>query len=377
MGKYFEQEYSERIMKSEVCAKGYFDFEKLSYSRQQFLDCRIEEEKEEIIFYYNIQGKNSFLKLREEKKADRLKALLEIKKLGEIFHDYHFELIPENLYYDRNYRIFVKSRDLFDRGISGEHEQFLIQYKALIGHVMQKKYSYDDYLKGGSDLYQKNSLLKTVADAESLEELCGLLEEEYRRLHDIATNKKVEVNKSWYRLSSWCMAAAIVLLAAAGVFLLYLSMVLLPRKNAMMDASASYLDGNYVKVIDDLQDVDMKYLDKHQKYILAVSYVRSESLTPEQKENILQTITVDGEEKIKDYWIYLGRLNTLEAENVAMQRSDDELLLYAYMTEKAILEKNTEISGEEKASRLSELEKKIEELAEQYEEQTDENKAGE
>ena len=37
------------------------------------------------------------------------------------------------------------------------------------------------------------------------------------------------------------------------------------------------------------------------------------------------------------------------------------------MTEKAILEKNTEISGEEKASRLQVLEKKIEDLAKQYE----------
>lgn len=59
-----------------------------------------------------------------------------------------------------------------------------------------------------------------------------------------------------------------------------------------------------------------------------------------------------------------------------MQKSDDELLLYAYMTEKAILEKNTEISGEEKAARLSELEKKIEELSKQYETE-DETKSGE
>lgn len=65
----------------------------------------------------------------------------------------------------------------------------------------------------------------------------------------------------------------------------------------MLNAAASYLSGNYVKVIDDLRDIDIKYLDQHQKYILAVSYVRSESLTSEQKENILLTITVDGEEK--------------------------------------------------------------------------------
>ncbi len=147
----------------------------------------------------------------------------------------------------------------------------------------------------------------------------------------------------------------------------YGKVIFMPREEAFIKAQNSYLDENYVKVIDDLSMVDMKYLDKYQKYILASAYIKSESLTPEQKENVLQTISINSEEKIKDYWIYLGRLNTVEAENIAMQCSDDELLLYAFMTEKAILEKNTEISGEEKASRLQVLEKKIEDLAKQYE----------
>lgn len=336
-----------------------------------------EQEYREPLFCHDVEGKQSVMKLREEKKTDRLKVLLEIRKLEGIFGEYCFELDPDNLYYDRNYRVFIKDEDWVKKGMPEEGEEFLVQYKALIGYAWQKKYSFEDYLKGGSDLYQKNAFLKVVAEAVSVEELYCLLEEEYRRLYDIAVNHRVEVNKAWYRLSSWCIAAVMILLTVAGGILIYLSFVLIPRKNSMMNAAEGYLDGNYVKVIDDLRDIDMKYLDQHQKYILAVSYVRSESLTPEQKENILLTITVDGEEKLKDYWIYLGRLNTLEAENVAMQRSDDELLLYAYMTEKAILEKNTEISGEEKAARLSELEKKIEELAKQYETEEDETKSGE
>ncbi len=371
MGKYFEQEYSETVMRSGLCAKEEQDFEKLKCSQIQFLDCRIEEEKEAVAFFYDMQEKVPLNGMREEKKADRIKALLEVGKLYRLFREYRFELSPENLYYDRNYRVFVKSRDIFERGVFGEEAEFLTRYKALTGHVMQNKYSYEDYLQGGSDLYRKNSFLKTIKETETLDEFEQQLEKEYLRLHDIAVNKKVEVNKSWYRMSSLCMTAAIVLIVAAGSGLAYLMGVVMPRKNAMLSAASAYLEGSYVRVIDDLKQIDMKYMDKYQKYILAVSYVRGESLTQEQKDNILQTITIDGEEKIKDYWIYLGRLNTLEAQNVAMQRSDDELLLYAYMTEKAILEKNTEITGEEKASRLSELEKKIEELAKQYETEED------
>lgn len=372
MGKYFEQEYSETVTRSGMCAKEEPDFEKLKCRQIQFLDCMIEEEKETITFFYDVKEKVPLSGLREEKKSDRIKALLEVGKLCQLFGEYHFELNPENLYYDRNYRVFVKSRDLYEKGIMGDDAEFLAQYKALTGHVMQKKYSFEDYLLGGSDLYRKNSFLKTIKGTETIDEFDQQLEKEYQRLYDITVNKKVEVNKSWYRMSSLCMTVAVILIVAACSGLAYLTGVVLPRKSAMLSAASAYLEGSYVRVIDSLQQIDMKYMDKYQKYILAASYVRGESLTQEQKDNILQTITIDGEEKIKDYWIYLGRLDTLEAQNVAMQRSDDELLLYAYMTEKAILEKNTEITGEEKASRLSELEKKIEELAKQYETEEDE-----
>ena len=93
-----------------------------------------------------------------------------------------------------------------------------------------------------------------------------------------------------------------------------------------------------------------------------------------QKENILQKLPINGEEKLMEYWIYIGRLLPLEAENIALQRSDDELLLYAYMLEKDLTETDTQMTGEEKAAKLEELNGKIEKLAEKYvEEETEES----
>ena len=371
MGDFFEQELCETLKKSNMCANSADDFEKIKKSQLQFLNCQLVEDKETVNFYYDIQNKIPYLELREEKKINRLRSLLEIAEFLILFKEYRFSLGPENLFYDRNYRGFIKSRDLYEKGLAGDEENFLEQYKALIGYVMQKKYSFEDYYLGGKDLYRKNAFLKKLVERNSLKEIKDLLIAEYEQAKDITLHKRVEVNKSWYRLNKWCLVAAILLIASAGIYITYAMLVLIPRKNALLNASNSFLDGKYIKVIEDLKNVDMKYLDKYQKYILAVSYVRSESLTPEQKENVLETIHIDGEEKIKDYWIYLGRLNTAEAENLAMQRSDDELLLYAYITEKAILEKNMKISGEEKIERLADLEKKIEELAKQYEETDD------
>lgn len=367
MGTFFTEELEEVLKKSEIYIKTENDFEELRKPGEQFLDCCMEEEKETVIFRYDIEGKKPFSMLREEKKIDRLRALLEVAKLAEEYEYYRFTISPENLYYDRNFRIYVKRREAYEPGVSGELEDLAEQYRALTAHVLQKKYDFNDYYLGGSDLYKKNSNLKELVVIGDCESMGEWLEAAYETEREAVFSKRVEVNKAWYQMNVWYMAVTIAIIVAAGIYIVYAAGELLPRKNAMLEAQNSFLDGKYVQVIDDLEDIDMKYMDRYLKYILAVSYVKGESLTPEQKENVLETITVDGEEKLKDYWIYLGRLNTTEAENIAMQRSDDELLLYAYMTEKAILEKNSEISGEEKAEQLDALTKKIEELAKQYE----------
>lgn len=306
------------------------------------------------------------VELREEKRIDRIRTLIEILSLEEDFAKYWFNLNPENLMYDRNFRVVVVEKELYQNGERDEDE-FLTQYKAVIGYAMQKKYTYEDYYEGGRDLYHKNSFLHKIGEAVNIGEIEEYLVAEYNREEELSRNVFTEVNRKYYQVQKVSLIIVLCLFLLAMALIGYGKVIFMPREEAFIKAQNSYLDENYVKVIDDLSMVDMKYLDKYQKYILASAYIKSESLTPEQKENVLQTISINSEEKIKDYWIYLGRLNTVEAENIAMQCSDDELLLYAFMTEKAILEKNTEISGEEKASRLQVLEKKIEDLAKQYE----------
>lgn len=357
----------ESLRKSDINIGTGTEYEQLEQPGTAFLACKISEENETIYFRYDIEGKKSFLQLREEKKIDQYRALLEVAKLVTDFQQYSFMISPQNLYYDRNFRVYIKQREFYEAGIHGNLEEMTAQYQALVAHVLQSRYVFEDYYMGGNDLYKKNKRLKELSQKEEPEDIYAWLENLYEVEHDAVFEKRVEVNKSWYRMNVWYIVITLLIIAAALIYIVYTTAVILPRKNALLQAQNSYLDGDFVHVIDDLENISMEQMDRHVKYILAVSYIKGESLTPEQKENVLETITVDGEEKLKDYWIHLGRLNTVEAENIAMQRSDDELLLYAYMREKSILEKNTEISGEEKAKQLEELEKKIKELAKQYE----------
>ncbi len=365
-----EKELIETVSKSDLCAKTKKEYEKLTDTNAFFIDCKIEEEKENLNINYNIEDKKCFTEIRKDKRINQIRALLELFKIRDIFYEYNFKLVPENLYYDRNYRVFIKTRDIYETGSEGNTEELINQLKALIGYTLQKKYSFDDYYIGGNDLYKKDAFLKKINETSDIQELYECLETEFNSIEEITYSKKIEVSKSGYYLYKRCLTGATIVILMLAVYCGYLLFTIVPRKNAIVRAMDCYLTGEYINVIDSLKDVDMKYLDKYQKYILAVSYVKSESLTSEQKENILNKLAIDGEESIKEYWIYLGRLDTLEAENIAMQQSDDELLLYAYMTEKAILEKNTRISGESKMEQLKLLEQKISDISLQYE-QTD------
>lgn len=157
------------------------------------------------------------------------------------------------------------------------------------------------------------------------------------------------------------------------VFAGYYQWKIYPYNQAVQTAMCSYIDKNYVAMIDSMKNIEPEQMNKYHKFILAQAYVNSENLSAEQKENILGSLIVNQNEKIFEYWIYIGRLNAVEAENIAMQLSDDELLLYAYLLDRDITQKDTTMDGEEKKKKISELDSKIEEYTEQLiEEATEE-----
>ncbi len=93
-------------------------------------------------------------------------------------------------------------------------------------------------------------------------------------------------------------------------------------------------------------------MERAQKYILATAYIQGESVdsfSTKDKEVILSKINYQSNEGIFDYWIHLGRMEVKEAENLALQMSDDQLLLYAYLQELSRIEEDQEMSGEEKS----------------------------
>lgn len=297
-----------------------------------------------------------------------LAILLSVGELKKEASELKFSLAPENLYYNVTGQAFVKQRDIYKEGTKLREKEFVDSYRALIGYAMQKQYSFEDYLKGGMQLLQKNKMLAPLGEMTTVEEIIDYLDKQRNDLVEKNAKTKKTVEKSKFSGMKITMNISLVLLVLSVICMGYTFLKVLPYQKAVMEADNAYIENNFVEIIESLEKVKVGDMDKHQKFILANAYIRGENLSQEQKNNLLANMTVRENEKKLDYWIYLGRMETEDAENIAMQQSDDQLLLYAYLKEKNKVEMDPELSGAEKTAALSALEEKIQPLKEKYSE---------
>lgn len=118
--------------------------------------------------------------------------------------------------------------------------------------------------------------------------------------------------------------------------------------------------------IDCLKRIKTEQMDTYTKYILAVSYAKTEAMEKEELNNVLDKLSIYSNEVELEYWIAIGRSAYDRAENMAQALSDDKLLIYAYMKELNYLEGNVTMDGEEKQNRMAQLSNSITEIGKKY-----------
>jgi type VII secretion protein EssB len=366
-----ELKVTEIMKKSAFVAKNQYEYKKLTFPEKNLLNVTLEEEKEDLIFTYEMADKKPLLNIRNEDVLTVLAVLMNIEKLKETLEKYCFSMSPDNLYYDINRQVYVKVRDIYSDGRGFEEQEFIDNYKALAGYALQKKYSYEDYKKGGKKLLSKNQLQNKIREAENVQVIREVLNEEYIRVEKERKDNQLLLNKGTYQSMRVAITILGILCTIAIIYTGYRLIKVDPYTNAVINATNDYIEQDYVSCIDAMRDVKVTSMEVHQKYILANAYIRSENLAQEQKNNILEHISLSETPVRLEYWIYLGRGDTDKAIDIAMQQSDDELLLYSYMKKKAAIESDATLSGEEKTQQLKDISSVMEPLMEQY--NTEEN----
>lgn len=359
-----EHRIKETIIRyADIRAEKEEDYCRLTEESVYLVPAEYEETKEGLKFLFQIDELIPFTELAKEENLRKYSVLLKTMELKKLDKELAFSMSPDNLYYSLTGEVRILVRDIADKEDSREG-QFLKKYKALLGAVLQSKYSYDDFMEGGESLLKKKRITVEIYEAQTEEQLQEILKERIEKEHESLLHEKQIVYKKTQRMLKTALIMLSVLTVAGAVFAGIYFGSIRPYDSAVKSAMNAYVENNYIAVIDAMKKIGLEQMDYHQKYILADAYINSENLSTEQKENILSNMTVNQNEKIFDYWIYIGRQNAVEAENIAMQLSDDELLIYAYLLDKKIVQTDTRMDGEEKKSRLAELDRKIEEYTE-------------
>ena len=332
----------------------------LAFSSPLLIPCVVTERTDDFDIEFDTADLKSCTDIKSLSLQDKYRFLYNCASLIKLAKEFSFSISPDNVYSDINLMPKVLRRDI---GTVDEAE-FLLQYKALIGAIIAPKYSFEDYYDGGSDLYNKNARLKSICSKESVEEVAAALVERYRFEDNDARENRTTVGKK--RFLAYRIALPILAVLTAGLigFACYMNFFKLPFEERLIRGSNAYLNNDYTSVQNELSGIGTDKLPYESKYILARSYVISESLNSEQKDNILTMLTMQTDDVYFDYWIDLGRLDFEKAIDDAQRSGDEQLQLLAYMKYKAFLETDTStLTGDEKAQKIDELKGKIDSLS--------------
>lgn len=356
----------ENKKKSALNAKEQFDYEKLVYQIEGFLPCTYEEELEEVIFTYDMTGMNEMSELREEEKELQYQFLINFSRLAHLLSTYKISFTEENIYYDANFLPYIKERDLYHKGEKIEQDAFLAVYKLLIGGVLSKKYTVQKLQASGIEVLKSEDTFRAFYEAKSVAELVEILKQKKETYQQDMKKKMVRVKKSGNTIKNIVAVVASILLIAVTGYATYLSVMIVPFQKNVIAAFEGHTANDAIATIDSMKDIQPAQMDTSTKYILALAYARSENLRREELEDIISKLSLNSNERELEYWIHLGRFESLEAQNLAKALSNDQLLIYAYMKELNLLESNTTMEGEEKQSRINTLEQEIRTLGQKY-----------
>lgn len=359
-------ELTEIKKKSELACEDRFALDKLVVSEPLFLPAVYKEAEEEITFTYDLCGKKPVETLWQETREKQYQFLINFAKLEEIYQRYHILLTMDNLYYDENQMPYVKHRDLYKQGEQAELSEFVFFYQSFIGGMLGKRYTVEQLQQSGLEVLKKEGFMKPYLEIGHSGELAELLRREKQRYLAHEKKTKQQVSKRLNRIKTVLAVASTLLLAVCAGFLGYETKTVLPFKESVIRANEAYISGDYVGCTDSMSGIAVEKMDLNTKYILAVSYAKSENLKRNEISSIIDRLSLYSNEKELEYWICLGRMEMTAAQDLAQSLSDDQLLMYAYMKELNQLEGNTAIAGGEKQSRISELESNIKSLGEKY-----------
>ncbi len=361
-----EQILEKRIKKSDLKAKDIFAYEYLTKKAEGLLSMQIEEAEEDVVMRFSLEGMHPLTELKSEEAEYRWRFVCNWNALYLTWQNYDLSFEEENIYYDDNFMPYIAFRDIRMPEEITDEETFLERYRQLAAGVLSKKYSYQQIVESGIEIVKKDKRASFVLEERNLSEFYLYVKQKAHEIYEDNRQNKIRLDKKKYRIGNRIVIGILAVLLAATVYTGYQTFVILPRDKAVIRASRAYTVQSYVECIDCLKWIEPEQMDTYTKYILAVSYAKTEAMEKAELNNVLNKLSIYSNEVELEYWIAIGRSAYDRAENMAQALSDDKLLIYAYMKELNYLEGNVTMDGEEKQNRMAQLSNSITEIGKKY-----------
>lgn len=301
---------------------------------------------------------------------EKLRHLINIGQLFQSLKDsvYTYYLAPDSLVFSRN------AEPLFIfRGIKGQvppyenmtEESFLNTFKAMAVSLLDKKTSFDGFLNGKLPFYKGNIFCESIAKAETMVAVLDLLVEQYQQEKKRGKENYSRIsNKLVFRLKLTSIVTSVLgVLSLAGV--LYFLLFAMPRQEMISDLRLAFVNQDYSTVITTVKNTDSKALDQNDKYMVAYSVIMTEPLTEAQKEE-LSKISAQSNADYLRYWVLVGQSKIDEAMDIASYLDDPQLLMYGLTKKIDEVQRDPDLSSEERTEQLNNYKSKLEELKKTY-----------
>lgn len=310
---------------------------------------------------------------------DKLITMIDEEKLrhliniGQLFHAlqdsiYTYNLSPNNLVFSRNGNpLFVF------RGVKGQVppydvvslDEFTVNFKAMIVSMLDKKTSYEKLIEGQSPFYKGKLFCETIMKAETLDEIISLLEEKYLEEREQNKEKFSRVpNKLVSRLKLTTLITSLIgFLSLVGV--LYFLLFAMPSQQMISDLRLAFVHQDYSTVVSTVKNTDSKSLSQDDSYMVAYSVIKTEPLTEAQKTELSKISTQSNTDYLR-YWVLIGQSKIDEAMDIASYLDDPQLLMYGLTKKIDEVQRNPNLTSEQRTEQLNNYKGKLEELKKNY-----------
>lgn len=335
-----------------------------------FINKSITLTDDELIFTYKKESNYmTFGELRKLKELNRWMFASQVLKVQSrhSLNRLHLIICPENLLIDESLMPYFLHYGVKESIPPYEKDSDRIwrETKALVAAAIDPKYTFEQYIQFSQSI-ELSPIAEEVMGAKEENELNDTIKKQIMLLKN-EEKKLVTVSKTKWSWLRYSIAGLLLALIPLGTYTAYSALVLQPRQEAFVEVQNSYLQGDYSEVINRLRNYDIEHMPKVIQYELSLAYIVNETLTEEQKENVLKTITLQTDPNYFKYWIYIGRGQAEEALALARQLEDLDLIMLALLHYEETVKGNLDLESEEREQLLDKIQTEKEEVTKQLE----------